>query len=188
VGSSSRSVLGEKSAEVDRVALQLFEKDQQSMIGHSLRVENPVEVITFVLDNSGVKSLDLTLDYLTAETGSAIADPQVPRHDASQTRHRETALPAERPLGPDGLDHRVDQHSQILRDIAGHSAETLRWNAKYDDPVRLVNLRSGNPGATGILHRFNHVFGKTAHPGRCGVIHDRRDAAQNRMPHSGDFQ
>jgi hypothetical protein len=63
------------------VPLQLFEKNQQPVIRHPLRVEDAVEVIAFVLDNTGVKTLDIALDDLAVEANSAIADPQVARHD-----------------------------------------------------------------------------------------------------------
>src|SRR5258705_11039338 len=63
-GSSSRALLGEKGGKVDRVALQLLEKDQQAMVRHPLRVEDPVEVVAFVLDDPGVKPFHLALDDL----------------------------------------------------------------------------------------------------------------------------
>src|SRR5260370_22598921 len=75
-GSSSCSLLGEKAGEVERVALQFVEKDQQAMIRHPLRVEDPVEVVAFVLDDAGVKPFDLALDDLSVEAGAAITHPQ----------------------------------------------------------------------------------------------------------------
>src|SRR5580704_9470211 len=130
-------------------------------------------MVAFVLDDAGVEPLDLALDYLAVEAGSAIPDAQVTRHDAAQPGNRQAALPSERPLPSDGLDHRVDQHGQILRDVARHVAETVAQYLKYHDPVRLMHLWRGNAGAAGILHRLDHVVD---------------EAAQNGMPHPGDLQ
>src|SRR6266404_1827086 len=107
-GSSSRSLLGEKGGEVDRVALQLLEKNQQPMVRHPLRVEDPVEVVAFVLDDPGVKPFDLALDDLSVEAGAAIAHPQMPRHDPPQAGNREAALPAEGPFMAERLYHWID--------------------------------------------------------------------------------
>src|SRR5205823_6246235 len=132
--------------------------------------ENAVEMVAFVLDDAGVEPLDLALDDLAVEAGPAIADVQVTRHDPAQSGNRQAALPAERPLPSNGLDHRVDQHRQILRDVARHVAETIAQYLKYHDPVGLMHLRSGNAGAARILHRFDHVFDEAAHPGRGRVV------------------
>src|ERR1700738_1829774 len=99
-GSSSRSLHGEKSGEVDRVALQFLEKNQQPIVRHPLRVEDPVEGVAFVLDDPGVKPFDLALDDLSVEAGAAIAYPQMPRHDPPQAGNREAAPPREAPLMP----------------------------------------------------------------------------------------
>ena len=88
--------------------LQLFEEEEQPMIRHSLRVEDAVEVIILVLHDPSVKALYFALDDLAVETGSPVADAQVPRHDAAQPRNREAALPAERAVAPEKLDHWVD--------------------------------------------------------------------------------
>src|SRR5580693_7107313 len=106
-------------------------------------------MVAFVLDDAGVEPLDLTLDYHAVEAGSAISDAQVTRHDAAQPGNRQAALPAQCALPSDGLDHRVDQHRQILRDVIRHVAETIAQYLKYHDPVGLVHLWSGNAGAAG---------------------------------------
>ena len=182
------ALLGEKGGEIDRVALQLLEKDEQPVVGHPLRIKDAVEMVAFVLDDPGVEALDLALDHFAVEPRSAIADPQMARHDPAQPGNREAALPAERPLAPDRLDHRVDQHRQILRDIAGHVAEALLRHLKDDDPVGLMDLRRGDAGAAGILHRLDHVLDEPAHPGRGRVVDRAGDAAQYRVPHAGDLE
>src|SRR5205085_10696490 len=187
-GSSCGSPFAEKSRQIDRVALQFLEEDEQPMIGHPLRVEDPVEVIALVLDDPGVKALDLAVDALAVEAEPAIADAQVPRNDPAQPGDRKTALPADRALLPEELDHRVDQHREILRAVARHLGDPLLGHLEEDDPVRLVHLRCGDAGAAGILHRLDHVFDQPPHPG-CGRIIDRGgDGAQYGMAHAGDLQ
>src|SRR5580693_4507794 len=129
-------------------------------------------MVAFVLDDAGVEPLDLALDYLAVEPGSAIPDAQVARHDAAQPGNRQAALPSERPLPSNGLDHRVDQHRQILRDVARHVAETIAQYLKHDDPVGLMHLRSGDAGTARILHGLHHVVDEAAYPG-CGRVVDR---------------
>ena len=68
--------------------LQLFEENEQPVIGHPLRVENPVEVITFVLDDTGMEALDRALDNKPLRARPAIVDTQVPGHDAAQSGDR----------------------------------------------------------------------------------------------------
>src|SRR6266850_2948847 len=109
-GSSCGSSFAEKSRQIDRVALQFLEEDEQPMIGHPLRVENPVEVIALVLHDPGVKALDLAVDDVALQVHPPIADAQVPGHDAAQPGDREAALPTECALLPEELDHGVDQH------------------------------------------------------------------------------
>jgi len=92
------------------VPLQLFEENEQPVVGHPLRIEDPVEVIAFVLDDPGMKALDRTLDDLRLGTRSAIADAQVAWHDAAQSRNGQTAFPTERALISNQLDDRIDQH------------------------------------------------------------------------------
>src|SRR4029077_17212040 len=57
-GSSSGPVFGEKRRQIHRVALQLFEKSKQPVIGHPLRVQDAVEMVAFMLDDAGVEALD----------------------------------------------------------------------------------------------------------------------------------
>ena len=78
--------LGEKRRQIDRMPLQLFEKDEQPVIGHPLRVEDPVEVVAFVLDDPGVETLDLALDNLSLGARPAIADAQMARARLRATR------------------------------------------------------------------------------------------------------
>jgi hypothetical protein len=54
--------------------LQLFEEDEQPVIGHPLRVKDPVEVIAFVLDDPGMEAPDRALDDIPLGTRSAIAN------------------------------------------------------------------------------------------------------------------
>src|ERR1700724_3482543 len=107
------------------------------MVRHALRIEHAVEMVAFVLDDAGVEPLGLALDYLAVEPGSAIPDAQVTRHDAGLPGNRQAALPSERPLPSNGLDHWVDQHRQILRDVARHIGQALAQYLKDYDPVGL---------------------------------------------------
>src|SRR5215475_11572722 len=94
-GSSSGSVLDQKSGEIDRMPLQFLEVNEEPVVGHPLRIEDPVEMIAFVLNNPGMKALDLALDHLAVEARPAVAHPQMPRHDPAQPGNRETAFPSE---------------------------------------------------------------------------------------------
>src|SRR5208283_3799656 len=104
------------------------------MIGHSLGVEDPVEVVAFVLHDPGVKAFDLPLDRLAGGSGPAIADPQMPRHDATQPGNREAPLPTKCPLPPEHLDHRIDEHCQILSDVPRQLGDALVGNTEDYNP------------------------------------------------------
>ena len=36
------------------MALQFFEKNEEAQVGHALRIEDPVEMVAFVLHDAGV--------------------------------------------------------------------------------------------------------------------------------------
>src|SRR6516164_3252086 len=57
-GSSFLPMFGQKGRQIDRMPLQLFKKDQQPVIGHPLWIEDPVEMVTLVLNDPGVEALD----------------------------------------------------------------------------------------------------------------------------------
>ena len=181
-------MFGEKGRHIDRMPLQLFEKDEQPVIGHPLRVEDTIEVIAFMLDDAGMEALDGALDDLPLGVRPAIADAQVPGHDPPQSGDRQATLPTERPLRSDELNDRVDQYRQILGDIAGHLGDPLVRNPEDDNPVWLVDLRRGDAGAPGILHRLDHVLDEPAYPWGRRIIDRARGAAQYWVPHAGDFQ
>jgi len=110
------------------------------------------------------------------------------RHDAAQPGYRETAFPTKRALAAESLDDRINQHRQILGDIAGHFGEAVSEDTEDDDPVGLVDLRSSDAGAPRVVHGFDHILDEAAHP-RCRWVADGRcSSAQNRVPHAGDFQ
>src|SRR5271169_4583950 len=60
-GSSSLPA-GEKGGKIDRMALQFFEEDEEPKIGYPPRVENPVEMVAFVLHDARVKPVGRPLD------------------------------------------------------------------------------------------------------------------------------
>src|SRR5438552_18277508 len=78
-GSSCGALFAEKGRQIDRVPLQFLEEDEQPVIGHPLRVEDPVDVIALVLDDPGVKPLDLAGNDLAVEADPAITEPPMPR-------------------------------------------------------------------------------------------------------------
>src|SRR6266702_4735819 len=61
-GSSSDDLPIEERREIDRMTLQLLEKDEEAMVAHALRIEDAVEVVAFVLDDPGMKPRRLALD------------------------------------------------------------------------------------------------------------------------------
>ena len=127
-GASHVGLGGQEFGEVDRVALQFLEVDEEAVVGHPLRIEDAVEVVAFVLHDAGMKPRRLALDRLAVEADAAIAHPQIARHNAAQPGDRQAPLPAERPLGADRLDDRVDQHRQRLLAVAGKIADPLAGN------------------------------------------------------------
>src|SRR5919198_3957560 len=113
--------------------LQFLEINEEPVVRHPLRIQDPVEMIAFVLNNPGMKTLDLALDHLAVQTRPAVAHPQMPRHDPTQPGNRETPFPSECALSTDGFDDRIDQHRQILRDITGHVAKAFLGYPEDDD-------------------------------------------------------
>ena len=120
-----RFLLGEKGREIDRMALQFLDEDRAaggrssaggrgSRRGDRTRAARP-----------GRESPRPRARSPRRRARPAVADPQMPRHDPAQPGHRKATLPAERALVADRLDNRVDQHRQILLDIAGQIGQPL---------------------------------------------------------------
>src|SRR5215813_13112573 len=84
---SSCLPFGEKGGQIDRMALQFFEEDEESEVDHALRVEDSVEMVALVLHDARVEPVDSPLDYLAVEATPSIADREMPRHDAAQPGH-----------------------------------------------------------------------------------------------------
>src|SRR5216684_149413 len=92
------------------MALQLLDKDEEAVVGHALRIEDAVEVVAFMLHDPGMKPRCLALEHGAVEAVPAIADVEIARDDAAQPGNGKAPFPAERALGPDRLNDRVEQH------------------------------------------------------------------------------
>ena len=55
--------------------------------------------------------------------------------------------------------------------------EAVAVDAENDDPVRLIYLRRGDAGPSGILHGFDHVLNEAAHPRSRRIFDDRSGIA-----------
>src|SRR5206468_14461 len=102
-GSSPDVLSVEECRQVDRMALQLLEKNEEAVVGHALRIEDAVEVVAFMLHDPGMKPRRLALEHGAVEAVPAIADVEIARNDAAQPGNRQAPFPAERALGPDRL-------------------------------------------------------------------------------------
>ena len=178
-GSSCGSSLAEKGRQIDRVPLQLLEEDEQPMIGHPLRVEDPVEMIALVLHDPGVKALDLAGDDVprrgpSRDSGSA--DAAARRRAARGPRGSPPSrMPA---LCPSSSTTGLISTVRSCALSPGISVSRSLGNPEDDDPVRLVHLGCGDAGAAGILHRLDHVIDEPAHPG-CRRVVDRSGRARS---------
>ncbi len=104
---------------------------------------------------------------------AAIADAEKARHRAAQSRHRETALPAQLHLVAQRLDHGIDEGQQVLRLVEGRAADALLGHAEDDDALRHVDLGCGKAGAADVGQRLVHVGDEAAHVGRARIGHRR---------------
>jgi hypothetical protein len=86
------------------------------------------------------------------------------------------------------LDHGVDQHGEVLLAVAGQIGRAFAGDEKRDDAVRRVDLRRGDAGTAGVVHRLKHVADQPADPRRGRVVDRRGAGAQHRMTHAGYFQ
>src|SRR5579885_2447741 len=141
----SANLPGEKRREINRVSLRLLRKHQQAMVGHALRIENAVEMITFVLYDAGMKPGGFALDDPAVEPDAAIANAKMPRHHAAQSRHRQASLPAECALAAERFDRRIDQYREILFGIVGQIGQSAGQHLKDHQAARNVDLWRREP-------------------------------------------
>src|SRR6185437_11535963 len=116
---SSSMALLPRRLDVDRIARALLVEDEETQVAHALRIKDAVEMVAFMLHDTGMEAADGAVDHVALGRRAAIADARPARHGAAQARHREAALPSELLGLADRRDHRVDQRHQILRQIVG---------------------------------------------------------------------
>ena len=63
-------------------------------VGHTLWIEDAVQVIVLVLHDTRVKALGYALDQIAVRVIAPIADMPGPFDEATQARNRETPFPA----------------------------------------------------------------------------------------------
>src|ERR1051325_3099051 len=127
-------------------------------------------MVAFMLHDPRMKPGHLALDLVAVEVEPAIAHAEITRHDPAQSRDREATLPAMSALIADRLDHRVDQHRQFLLAVTRHFGDPVARDKENDGPIGNMDLWRRDPGAAGILHRFDHILDEAAHPGRPRII------------------
>src|SRR5881394_3508059 len=68
---------------------ELFDESEAAHVGHSLRVEDAIEMVALVLHDARVESLGETVDGVAFLVRAGIAKLRVARHDPAHARNRE---------------------------------------------------------------------------------------------------
>src|SRR6185369_15182568 len=91
---------------------ELFDEAETAHVGHSLRIENAVEMVAFVLHDARVESLGDTVDGIALLVRARIAKLRVARHHAAHAGNREAALPSFLDVAGEERDLRVHEHGE----------------------------------------------------------------------------
>ena len=144
-------------------------------------------MVVFVLDDVGVEPADFRLDHLALAIDPGIAHPGVPWDGAAHAGDGQTALPSQQFRLTQQFDDRVDQDGVadwgFVRPVgsAGQDAEDEQAQGHVD-------LRRGEAGTAGVLHRLHHIGDQTADM-RCAGVGDRFGTLEeHRVAHAGDFE
>src|SRR5574337_966716 len=148
------------------------------------RIENAVQVVTFMLDHPGVEALHRPVDGLPEWVPAAVPQLTVAGHDAPQARHRKATFPALLHLVPDEIHLRIDEgrvgHGWCLR-VALAPFETEDHHPQID-----ADLRRGDADTPSVGHGVPHVLQQSGEFGRPEGLHGAGHPKQARVAHAQD--
>ncbi len=166
---------------------------QRTHVGHAHGIENPVEMVAFMLHHPGVEAVNGAFDQRTVGTDGVIPHTARARHSPAQAGYGETSFPIYRDIAAQRFDDGVDQHGQrrfacrIAGRLIGRRLRVAR-HLEDDNAQRHMHLRRREAGPADIIQGFAHIRDQAVYIGM-GRVLDRRGALfENRMPHAGDFE
>jgi integrase len=136
------------------VVLHLLDEGQAAHVGHAVEVDVAVEVVALVLDDAREEVLGLEGEGIAMAVEGIELQPLESRHDASEIRYGEAALPAGLALVAEGRHDGVHEHEEGHLGprpvVAGRDLDDGEANA-------LVNLRRREAHPLVLVHRLLHV-------------------------------
>jgi len=142
-------------------------------------------MIAFMLHDTGMETLDATLEPPTRFVMPRVINALPAWHPAAQSRHRKAALPALLFLVAEGCQFGIDQDGLWYRRRFGIAR--IRLAAEDHDPQIDTDLRRRQAGAIEMRHGVAHVAEKFRQLHGAELRNRSRNAQQPRIAHAQNF-
>ncbi len=150
-------------------------------IANPARIENAVEVIDLVLDDTRVKIAHAAIQRPPLLVAARIPQMRIAGYQAAHARHRQAAFPPLCHLLAERREFRIDEHG--VRHGLGLRIAGVRLDAENDHPQTHAYLRRSKARAIELLHRVPHIGQQRLELGRA-ERHDRiRYGQEPRIAH-----
>jgi hypothetical protein len=124
-------------------------------VTNAARVQDPVEMVHFVLHDPGMKVLNGPINGHPAGIEAGVAQMPITRHEPAHAGHRQASFPAFILLLPERRQGGVDQHRK------GHRIRLrvarIELEAEDDDAQAYPDLRCSEAGPIEIAHGVPHI-------------------------------
>ncbi len=176
---------------IEDVVFPLMFVGQRRRGFHSVKKNNAVEMIEFVLKNASMKAISRQRHRCAFEISGPNLDPVEPWNKAPETGDREAALPSGFDTIPDRLDLGIDEQ------LWGNIRKVIIARQPVDKKTEFFgNLRRRKADATLREHRSNHVSGQSLQPvrpkkllgNRLGHLSEHRVAEPDDLKQGGFFK
>lgn len=157
-------------------------KTEPAKIADTHGKEQSREMITLMLNDSGVEPAHRPVDRLACSIQALVPDSFIAGHLAPQSGDRQATFPPQRLLFANGRDHRIDQdgfRNRLRLRIAFASFEPKNNYLKAHP-----NLRSRQPNSTRAAHSVKHILDQLAHRGIIDIIDWTGSLQKTGVPHA----
>src|SRR5579875_266820 len=166
----------------------LLDEAKPAQIGHAHWIENAVEVVAFMLDDTRVEACRRPVDGTSVEVEAAVTYTPEAGHGTHETAQRQAGFPAEDLVLIERLDLGIDENRERLGPVAGLLGDALGRHLEDHDAERNMDLGRRQPRPRRILHGVDHVGGKLPYLGSRRILDGASRLAQHRMAHAGDLE
>src|SRR5579872_4120470 len=169
------------------VAAHLLGEHELRKIGHAHGVENAVQMVAFMLHQTGVEIFCFPFDHEPFGGDSAIENAGIAGDLAGEAGHRKTGFPAVRHLLAQGLDHGIDEdRGRDRRRLL--PLRPFGRDMKDDHALGDMDLGRCQPRPAHVQEGLPHVGDEGLDLRRRGIGDRLGRAAEDRVAHTGDLQ